>query len=217
MRNAERHDLRVCAAVKVVEVGSQEKVPIVTRNLSQGGMFLVTKARWSPDSVVTFRISHRYWEAAFKAKVVHTRPDGVGFAFVGLDDATREMVRRIIDGLLADGAWYDDRRRSIRTQIEGTVVWRYSKVEIESRLRDLTPEGAFIITSEPPEIGAHIYFYVPGELVGSDGTRSPEARGAQATVVRREPQGFAVEFVFPSDEFGAAVRNLLETAGRQQG
>jgi hypothetical protein len=212
VKTGQRQDGRICGAVKVVEIGGAEPEPTVTRNLSPGGMFLITKSQWPLGTVVPFHVAHRYWEADVKARVVHTQATGVGLEFVDLDDNAKAMINRIIEGLLADGAWYDERRRTLRAQIRGTVVWRHGTVEVESNLRDLTTQGAFIETSQAPETGTEIYVYLPLQGIGTDRPSQPSVCGSQATVVRREPGGFAAEFVSPCEEFQSVVKNLVALA-----
>jgi len=126
MSRVQRRDGLVCAAVKVVEVGAETQEPSVTRNLGLSGLFLVTKKRWAPGTVTTLLIRYRYVEVEVRVRQAQVQPDGVGLEFVELNAAARQTLRLIIDGLLADGAWLDDRRRALRRDVAGAVVWRPS-------------------------------------------------------------------------------------------
>lgn len=200
-----RRDTRVCAALKVTETGCNEE-PAVTRNISTTGMFLITKKPWPEGDVVSLDIRHRFCDMTVQARVVHRQKDGVGLQFVDPSDEQREKLAFMVESLVADGAWTDDRRKGVRTTIGGPVVWRMDATEVQSRLRDLSAEGVFIETNAQPEISKEIYIYLPSAQ-DDDGVV-----GCQATVVRRDDDGFGAKFSFPSPEFCAAIENLTRIA-----
>jgi hypothetical protein len=201
----------VCAALKVRIAGSTD-APALTRNLSESGLFLMTRQRWPEGTVLNLTLHHRFFDLVVFARVVRQQRDGVGFALIEPSAEQRAQLRQIIDSLLADGAWYDDRRRGVRTELRGPLVWRLGATEHQSELRDLGPGGAFIGTSEPPEVGAQVLVYLPA-VGGEAPAPTQEVLGCQATVVHRSAEGFGVAFVFPSTEFLASIDRLSRAAG----
>ncbi len=210
MHSRNRVDERVSAALKVTVAGAAGE-PCVTRNISLGGVFLLVKQRWPEGTVLKLELRDRFHSVSLFARAVRHERDGVAFAFVEVSEAQRQRLHLLIDGLLADGAWYDDRRRSVRTALTGPVVWRYGDREFQAELRDLSDGGALIGTTQPPELGAQILLYLPA--LGDDAAAEAGVLGCQALVAHRTPEGFGVTFLFPSPEFSTTVERLVRSAG----
>ncbi len=144
---------------------------------------------------------------------MHCREDGVGVKLIDSTASEKQQLRVMIDGLLAEGAWLDDRRRQIRREVRGPVVWRSRGVEVQSTLRDLSTAGAFVETEDAPAIGSDVYFYLPACSPPAAPSADVEVRGCRANTVHRNEGGFGVKFVSPSDEFVVALEEIL-TASR---
>ena len=128
-----------------------------------------------------------------------------------LDERT---ARRKANTWLAENAGnvVGTEKQGVLLQAGNQVVWRFKAMEVQSRLKDLSPQGAFIESDTPPEIGSSIFIYIPASESNPDSGFSAQVQGCQATVVHRTPIGFGLEFVFPSDTFSSAVEQIIRAA-----
>jgi uncharacterized protein (TIGR02266 family) len=67
-------------------------------NLSEGGLFVRTRTPLGVGAQVTVRFEARPGtEISARARVMWTRPDGMGLRFDYIDEAALAVIRRIID------------------------------------------------------------------------------------------------------------------------
>jgi len=67
-------------------------------NLSEGGLFVRTRTPLDVGTQATVRFeAPRGAEISAQARVMWTRPDGMGLRFDSIDEAALAVIRRIID------------------------------------------------------------------------------------------------------------------------
>ena len=104
----------------------------------------------------------------------------------------------------------NERRRFRRSNLLSgvQVAWHYRKAFFVSNISDISLGGAFILTPEPPPVGASLklLFDVPGKELQASG------------VVRRSVsgQGMSIEFVEMESNDRACLQSLLEAAARSE-
>ena len=83
-----------------------------------------------------------------------------------------------------------EHRWGLRKQIDRAVhLWTTGGVGSPGQLRDISISGAFVVTSLPVQLFAHVQIQIK-PLRGEHRTTET----IQGQVVRREPDGFAVEW-----------------------
>ena len=205
----QRGSLRIRTDGVPVLVQVAGALPAPARNLSLGGVFVVTEQRWAVGATEPMIIEYAGQRQHSPGRVTHIQPDGVGLAFAAPGDAFLAWIRDIIDQLLAAG----DQPQPERKRVSDPVVWSQAGASHTSRLRDLSPGGAFVAASAPPPVGSEVVLYLPGYTY-SQGTPKPsELRGCTCRVVRTGDQGFACSFVDASAEFRMSVAERLSNNG----
>lgn len=206
----ERRHVRIAAPLRVFDVAKSPPELFVTRNISLGGLFLVSKSRRAVGSTVELLLEHRDYTAAVHGRVTHLQSDGFGISFMDPSDAFLRFVRASIDDLLRGGSPLEDRRGDERAPVGMQVVWSQVQQEHRGQLNNLSHQGAFILCPEPPVLAAEVFVYLPGFVYDVGSPRPSEARGCAAKVVHRTPEGFGVVFESPSAEFRMAVDGVLK-------
>jgi len=201
--------VRVAGALKVLlqDPGEEQPVSCMTKNLSLGGVFVLTERRWPVDTTMSVRLVRGPLEAESSARVSHVGHDGVGLMFVDAQQAFRFVVAESIADLVSVGAEVDEHRTEVRFHTDLAVTWRQGEVEHVGRLRDVGLEGAFVCGPNAPAPGTSCYLYLSA-VSGAD-VPSGEICGCAGMVMHRETDGFGVHFEKPSDEFRAAVGQLV--------
>jgi hypothetical protein len=210
MDSHRRSEVRVCAAVKVLEITRKDCHTEVglTKNLSSKGLYLFTQRRWLVGSVVAFRIIYRHLSLDVLAKVMHERDDGVGFKFVNTTPNFKLGIKQIVNSLLADGALCDDRRLNRRAKAERPLVWEYNGAQFRSQMRNLSYTGTFIETPQSPELGCMVHVFVPNMIANQDEEEGLQVLGCAALVIHRTKKGFGVKFESQTVEFFNAIKAI---------
>ena len=90
-RRAPRHLLG--GAVEVIDLGSEEQIVTLARNLSQFGCFVATSTPFVTGTKVRLRITHRGATFAALGWVAHTSAsDGMGIAFGAIEAKDRALL-----------------------------------------------------------------------------------------------------------------------------
>lgn len=207
----ERRYVRIAAPLRVYDVDKSPPEPFVTRNISLGGLFLLSPHRRAVGSTIELLLEHRDQTAATQGRVTHLQADGFGVTFVDPPEAFLRFVRSTIDDLLRGGSIPDDRRGDDRAPVGMQVVWSQVQQEHRGQLRNLSHQGAYIMCPQPPVQEAEVYVYLPGFVYDVGSERPSEARGCSAKVVHRTAEGFGVEFERPSAEFRMAIDDVIKS------
>ena len=192
-----RFEPRVREAVRVEVVGEAETISGTTKDLSTRGLFLVTNRRWERGARMTIRIMHLYWTLEVSARVAHQQVDGVGFEFIKTNKIFETGIRDVVESLLANRTWFQERSKYTKALVSGPVVWEQDGLEVEGRLQNANTDYAIIESSEPPEKGSRICLYLPSACSGPDRVDKWEVKGFVARVVRVEQDTFRIEFLDP--------------------
>jgi hypothetical protein len=197
-----RGALRVREAVRVEVEAPGGSETGITKDLGIHGLFLLTKSRWPVGTQLDLRISCLYWLLKIQARVAHHQADGVGFEFLERDAEFDQAIRGIVNSLLANRVWFHERRRFLKTQLAGPVIWEQDGVEQEGYLKNMNPDRAFIESERPPDRGTRICLYLPSPSPTTDGGHDQwEVRGFMARVARHDQAGFEIEFLDPRPEY----------------
>jgi hypothetical protein len=194
--------------VQVFDKGGNQARIGFSKNISFGGIFVATKRRWLKNTVIWFRIVHKDVSVDVLAQAVHEQPDGVGFKFISKSGEFDQNMRRIIDYLLSEGAGHDDRRRSLRIKTRAPVVLEYAGMSVDTKLVNLSNSGALVEAQDPPDVGDNICIFIKREFQTNEADRSTGMIGCSASVVRHCPEGFGVQFTYPSKKFYEVISQI---------
>jgi len=209
---ADRRDTRVTAGVGVVLHVGAKKSPCMTRNLSRGGMFAVTKAVVDEGEIVTVEVVHKGSRLKAQARVAQRTEEGLGLSFVDVDDRFRQAVRALMDDLVAGQATpleeFDDIGDDATDDLklawghlgEGSrwKFWQKRRYPVE--VINLNLDGAGFRSDGRPRVEDSIIIYLEGR---KDAFGKPLV--CEAEVVRHTEEGFAVKFSSPSVEFRRVI------------
>ncbi len=206
----ERRDTRVTAGVGVILTIDGKPAPCMTRNLSRGGMFAVTKRQAAPGTQVGLEVVHQGTRLRARAEVVQQTPQGLGLRFVDVDDQFRTAIRALMDALVAEQAAqagdFDDVDDGGRLEMawawpgqkSGWKFWKKSRYDVA--IANLNVDGGAFKCAERPGVGDAVVMIILGK---KDDAGQPLT--CQAEVVRHTDDGFAVRFVTPSIDFRRAI------------
>ncbi|MEO1173800.1 MAG: PilZ domain-containing protein, partial [Myxococcota bacterium] len=156
---------RITAAIGVIVVDGERSTACMTRNVSLTGVFLLTKERWSPDTIVRLEIIRDGERFAVQGQVKFAADDGVALAF---HQPTADFTAKF-GGFLEDLV---KRRPEHDIDVANVLGWRplnrVSPPPLPSRasLSSLTLDGAAVDTATPPEVGQEILVFVDGHADG---------------------------------------------------
>lgn len=208
----ERLDDRVVAAVGVILKVDGKREPCMTRNVSRGGMFVLTKLDLSPGVAVQLEIVHEGKRLTGHAKVTTRTGQGVGVAFAGNDPEFAAGVDTLLRSLLkrpseeGGGAEVEVTARMQWSHLPDGKAWNWwRKRRMAATLLSLSLDGAALMTKGKPEPGELIIIYLTDSRDDSG-----EPVFCRAEVVRHTDRGFAVKFLSPSLEFRRAVSRLRQ-------
>ena len=203
----QRREPRFSISVPVVTADGE---PGVTKNMSLGGLYLITPRRYPVGDTMTLILRYADREVTVEARVTHLQADGAGFAFVDASEALRADVQRLIDDLFHQRRAEDTSPNRPNPQ---AVSWsRGDGGRGDASLRRLTPTGAFLTGAGEVSVGELVYVYLPGFTATDRSDRASQLRGVNARVVNQSHEGFEVRFVDPSAEFRMAVERLMSTS-----
>ena len=203
---------RVDTRLPVVETGT-EGATYYTKNLSMGGLFLMTEKRWAVGSEIGLTIAFGRARLPLNARVTHMQRDGVGMCFIEPSDAVREALRLLIASQIpANGpSRLESLQRAVGMgHVQGLVVaWSDGKLRHESVVRGLSLHGGTFESADKPPLSASIMVYVPSSMENDDAEVEHELRGTSAEVASHTDDGFEARFTSPSAEFRMALERLL--------
>lgn len=212
-------ELRVATRLPVVATESTGDRAFYTKNLSMGGLFLLSDTRWPVGSHMELVMTVGDVRIQLTARVTHLQRDGVGMCFVGPSDETRSQIRDIISAQMPqqDGSTFESLQRAVGMGKPRGIklIWSEGKTRHESTARDLSSTGAFFESSVLPAEGATIMVYLSSVTENDDHELEPELRGCTAEVLERTDKGFDVRFKTPSAEFRMAIDQALRDAAGQ--
>ncbi|MEO1483047.1 MAG: PilZ domain-containing protein [Myxococcota bacterium] len=205
-------ETRIPVSIPVVTADGGPKA--LTKNLSLGGLYLITRKRYEVGSHVELTLNYAGVELGVTGRVTHLQADGCGFAFVNASVALRNMIRELIDALLDQRPVVDDDTNP-RFAVEHKISWsRGDATRHNASIRQLSLAGAYLSSTTGAKKGETLFVYFPGFTATDDGSRASEVRGTQSVVVHQDAEGFGVRFVSPSAEFRMAVERLMTSRGR---
>ena len=205
---ADRVDVRVNASIPVVEDGSGETA--MTKNISVGGLYLVTEKRWPLGTTVELTIRYNGLNLKISSLVQHLGADGVGFRFQEPSLVVREGVKAILNDTVARLTREGKSAEGLRADLSRRVVWSTDGVRHEGVLRNLSATGAFLETPETVAPSSDVYLYLPNFATTRRGERfTEELRGCIARIAHSDATGVGLEFKNPSEHFLESVVALL--------
>lgn len=206
-RMAERRYTRVRAGVGLILTIDGKAEPCLTRDISRGGMFVVTRRPAHHGQAAQLEVIHEGKRLKAEAQVVTVAEDGLGLSFVGATDDFRNAIRKVMDEMVA--------ARSTDTELvpgaisdlqihwrpeEGSkwwAVWKRTREKCE--LTNLTLDGASMRSKHRPDVGETVVLELRSRAFKGG------AVSASAEIIRHTNGGFAVYFLGASVEFRRAV------------
>lgn len=220
-----REDLLSRGAIRPRQFRATTRLPVVTaaptgariyytKNLSIGGLFLLTDNRWHIGTSVDLTVRFDDVEHHVAARVTHMQSDGVGMSFISPPKELQRELRSVLSAhvdpieMEAFGSLKKTMFRKVRERMR--VSWSHEALRFAAVLRELSDDGLFLDTDEVPAFGAEIYVHLPVLTTDSAELTTSELRGARAKVIFRDSSQFGATFINPSAEFRMAVRGLLQ-------
>lgn len=183
--------------------------PAVTKNISMGGLFLITRQRFTVGAEVALVLECGGMELEVTGRVTHHQADGVGISFVDPSPLLHNILREQIDALLSQHSLGED--TNPRIPVRQKVPWsRGGAAREQAEVRQISSEGAFLASEAQVRKDETVYVYLPGYLA-TDRDKASEVRGVEARVIYVRDDGFGVRFINASAEFRMAVAHLLTT------
>lgn len=201
-----RQDTRVVAPVALLLEVNGETEACFTRNISQGGMFVVTRRDIAQDALVRVFIVREGLRIESKARVVNKAEDGVGLRFVNPAAEFSEGIKALMDDILHkdDLGGVDHETPHVSwSHIPDGKSWNWWRKSVRhSELTSLSHDGAALQARSRPKVGDTVIVFLSEHDM-------PDANlTCQAEVVRHTTSGFAVRFISPSIEFRRMVSVL---------
>jgi hypothetical protein len=204
----ERRDTRVVAGVGVILNNEGKRDPCMTRNLSRGGMFALTKTKLTDGQMLEVEIVHRGKKLSAAARVTGITPDGCGLSFVEPGADFRAGIDALIGSLITENS--TGASRTPHDHVEVKLQWAHlpdgkswnwwKKKPFVTEVLSLTLDGAALGCKVRPNVGDTVLIFL------GDGVT--EHNTCRAEVVRHTDSGFAVKFLTPGMEFRRLVSRL---------
>lgn len=214
MTKSARQDTRVVAPVAMILEIDGKPDACFTRNISPGGMFVVTRQQAPVDSVVKISIFREGQRLETNARVVTATDDGLGLRFIHTGPEFGLGIAALIADILNEGGTEggDETFDKIDHQAKAGVSWAHMpdgrswnwwrKAVRGATLTSLSLDGAAMTSRNRPKVGDVVLFFITGKEI-------PDGRlSCQAEVVRHVGRGFAVKFIAPSIAFRRTVSSL---------
>ena len=201
---------RAATRLPVVIAGSET---YYTKNLSLGGLFLLTPKRWPVGATTQIDVRFDDQSHFAQARVTHVQADGVGLTFIQPDSKLRDALRGVLDAHIdpVERAAFGSLKRTMFRQLTERlrVGWSVDGMNYEATLSELSPEGMFLECDSVPSYDVNIYVHIPVVTLDRAQLLATEVRGCEARVVFRDSEKFGAKFTSPSAEFRMAVKALL--------
>ncbi|OGQ89529.1 MAG: hypothetical protein A2289_15160 [Deltaproteobacteria bacterium RIFOXYA12_FULL_58_15] len=202
---SQRRFARAVAPITIVDV-DEPQTSYQARDLSVGGVFLLTEEPWGLGSARCLAIEHKNSRVIAKGRVIRSDPTGVGLRFSDESEQFRSSIRNLLVELVYEGAKLGEHRRAQRFESAVPVLWLLGTAQYRSTFIDLSPTGCSIHAQRPPPVGTVIYVQLPIIKERNLVPVVEEVHGCRGTVVRCTADGFAVEFKGMVDGFRRAIR-----------
>ncbi|MEM6733024.1 MAG: PilZ domain-containing protein [Myxococcota bacterium] len=200
---SERRAPRITAAIGVIVNDGKSRTACMTRTVSRTGMFLLTKERWDPTSMIELKVVHDEERFVTQARVVFATDEGVAVAFHDTSPEFTDAFGAFLSELVATPS--SPPLLPSMTQL----LWRVPSASEghaapkSSALKSVSFDGAAVDELHCPPIGHEVVV-----SVASEDARSAVPVECRAEVVRHTDSGFAIRFVDPSRRFRAALHQL---------
>lgn len=204
---AERRYTRVRAGVGLILTIDGKAEPCLTRDISRGGMFVVTRRPAYDGQTVQLEVIHEGKRLKAEAQVVTVAEDGLGLSFVGATEGFRNAIRTVMDEMVAarstdtelvPGAISD--LQVHWSPVEGSKWWAvWHRTRHKCELTNLTLDGASMRSKQRPDVGETVVLELQSRAFEGG------AVTASAEIIRHTNGGFAVYFLAASVEFRRAV------------
>jgi hypothetical protein len=203
----ERRDTRVVAGVGVILNNEGKREPCMTRNLSRGGMFALTKSKLTEGQMLEVEIVHRGQKLSAPARVASITPDGVGLTFTEPGAEFQGGVDALIGSLMVESG---SEARAPHDHVDAKISWArlpdgkawtwWKKKPQATEVVSLTLDGAALGCRAKPDVGETVLIFL--------GDGQSENNTCRGEVVRHTETGFAVKFLSPGMEFRRLVSKL---------
>lgn len=203
MSNKRSH-IRILVALKVTAETATGRVKALTKNLSVGGVFLLTDAKWESGTPVEITLEHKGVVVEMRAAVTHRRDDGLGLRFTDPPPVAVTELIGVIDDILSSGADIDGGEDLLDVD-ERMVMFRRGMLEYVGSVANAGEGVIAINTTERLKAGEAILVLLPAR---SDGAHVREIVGSFAEVLNALDDGFVARFIDASDEFETALRRV---------
>lgn len=210
-----REDTRLIAPIAIfLEAGDQTK-GCFTRNISLGGLFVVTSIRAPVGATVKVSLTHQKKRLSTTAEVVSVVKDGMGLRFIAKTPEFTAGITDLINSLLnAKGA--NVAARQAGKKVQAGAAWAYPLGDQDTEtwqksicavgLLGLSLDGAALEGDQRPPVGETILFFI------TTSDAPDKAHHCHAQVARHLERGFAIKFVSPSIELRQAITSLRRGA-----
>lgn len=94
-----RRTPRIAHALGVIVKDENGATPATSRSLSVNGMYVFTRGRWSPESVLTVDFEFEGTLLSCSARVAYADSEGVGLAFFKPSPEFIEAMRTVLNTL----------------------------------------------------------------------------------------------------------------------
>ncbi len=202
MTSNKRSHIRILVALKVTAETATGRVKALTKNLSVGGVYLLTDAKWAAGTRVDLNLAHKGVEVQMRAEVTHRREDGIGMRFVDPAPVAVTELIGVIDDICSSGVDLDGDMLNVDERL---VLFRRGMLEYVGRV-ERAGEGVIAIeTAEKLRQGEPLLVLLPAR---SDGAHVREIVGSFAEVMQPVDSGFTARFIDASDEFLTALKRV---------
>ncbi len=203
MSNKRRH-IRILVALKVVAESATGRVKALTKNLSVGGVSLLTDAKWEKGTPVELTLEHKGVTIEMRAEVTHRREDGLGLRFLDPPPVAVTELTGIVDDILSGGADLDGDTLGADERL---VMFRRGMLEYVGNVANAGDGVIAIDTEERVTPGEPIVVLLPSR---SEGEHVREIVGSFAEVLTSIDSGFVARIIDPSEEFMRAFESVTD-------
>ena len=197
-----RKHIRILVALKVTATTPAGFVTALTKNLSVGGLYLLTDSQRGLDGTVDLTLEHKGASVGLRATVNHRGGDGVGLSFVNPPRETIAALIAVIDDISSLGAGVDG-GDDMLTLDPRLIMFRRGMLEYLGSLHAVGANEVTVGTVEVLRDGEQILLLLPTR---SDGVHVREIVGSSATVIAVMETGFTAKLVNASAGF---IRSLM--------
>ena len=161
---------------------------------------------WSPGDKFPLDIMCQDAEAHVDAEVLRTSDDEVALKITSSDFDKQQEVFAIMMEMVRKGAKVGEQRRTPRLEVDAPAIWTQGTEFHSAIIIDLSMGGAVLICAVQPDLDSQ----------GAVGLQlQGQACECEVRVSRHTEDGFAVEFLEPSEAFQTVVSHVRVTRRRR--